>query len=396
MDREMDRYASAAALLREYAPERPVRCMRLHAARRAAEWMLANFPGKVLYAVKANNSSRIQAALYDAGVRCFDVTSLSEIEAYAPLPGAELYLMHPVKSRALIVRAYHEFGVRRFSLDTESELAKIVEETGRRKDIHLHVRLAVPNQDSVMPLDRKFGASPNDAVHLLRLARQAAEHVGLSFHVGSQALAPESYGRALQLASDVIAEAGVPVDSIDVGGGFPARHPFADPPHLSVYMDTLREAVARLGLEDCTLLSEPGRALVAESESLLVKVLSRRGDSLYINDGIYGCLFEGAKIYGGLAFPARGLRDGYELGGACQDFQLWGTSCDSIDYMPGPFRLPADIAEGDYIELGQLGAYGRVSASRFNGYGLYDEVLLEDDPMMSMYAPEAFGVAANY
>jgi len=392
----MDSYASAAALLRETSPERPVRCMRPHAAKRAAEWMLANFPGKVLYAVKANDSTRIQRALYEAGVRCFDVTSLSEIEAYAPLPGAELYLMHPVKSRALIARAYSEFGVRRFSLDTESELSKIVEETGRRKDVHLHVRLAVPNEDSVIRLDRKFGAAPTDAVHLLRLARDAAEHVGVAFHVGSQALAPESYARAMKVAADVIAEAGVPVDSIDVGGGFPARHPQADPPHLSLYMDTLRESVARLGLEECMLLSEPGRALVAESESLLVKVLSRRSDSLYINDGIYGCLFEGAKIYGGLAYPARRLRDGQELGGATKEFALWGTSCDSIDYMPGPFHLPADIAEGDYIELGQLGAYGRVSASRFNGYGLYDEVLLEDDPMMSMYAPAPLGAVANY
>ncbi|XSG81160.1 MAG: type III PLP-dependent enzyme [Methyloligella sp. ZOD6] len=392
----MESYASAAALLREREPERPVRCMRPHAAKRAAEWMLANFPGKLLYAVKANDSTRIQSALYEAGVRCFDVTSLSEIEAYAPLPGAELYLMHPVKARALIAEAYNEFGVRRFSLDTESELAKIVEETGRAKDLHLHVRLAVPNQDSIIPLDRKFGAAPKDAVHILRLARRAAEHVGVAFHVGSQALAPESYANALQLAAGVIAEAGVPVDSIDIGGGFPARHPQADPPHLSAYMQTIEESVARLGLGAYQLLCEPGRALVAESESLLVKVLSRRDDSLYINDGIYGYLFEGAKIYGGLAYPARRIRDGQELGGTTRAFALWGTSCDSIDYMPGPFHLPADIAEGDYIELGQLGAYGRVSASRFNGYGLYDEALLEDDPMMSMYAPEPFGAVANY
>jgi ornithine decarboxylase len=399
----METFASAAALLRQRAPERPVLALRPHAAARAAEWLLAHFPGKVLYAVKANNSPVIQEALYGAGIRCFDVTSLSEIEAYAPLAGAELFLMHPIKSRALIRHAYAEFGVRHFSLDLEAELGKIVEETGRPKDLKLHVRLAVPNQDAMIPLDRKFGAAPKDAVHLLRLARRAASGLGISFHVGSQMLSPENYGRALSIAASVIEEAGVPVDYLDVGGGFPARHPQADPPHLSAFMQAINENLDRLGLRDKMLLSEPGRALVAESESLIVRVLARRGDALYINDGIYGCMFEGAKIYGGLSYPARRIRGGEEQGasqsGPLQPFSLWGTSCDSIDFLPGPFHLPADIAEGDYLEIGQLGAYGRVSRSRFNGYGLYDEVLLEDAPMMSMYAPEVaaalLGAVAN-
>ncbi|HEX2257978.1 MAG TPA: type III PLP-dependent enzyme [Afifellaceae bacterium] len=391
----MKAYDSAVDLVRDLQPTRPVLGIRPHAATRAASWFLANFPGRVLYAVKANDNPLIADALSQAGVSCFDVASLGEIEQYAGRPGAELYLMHPVKSRDLIARAYHEFGVRHFSFDLERELAKICEETGRARDLHLYLRLAVPNSSSVIPLDRKFGAEPKDAVPLLRLAREVAAGLGISFHVGSQSLEPQSYARALEIAAEVIAEAGVPVDYINVGGGFPARHPGSEPPHLSEFFHDIQSSLARLGLDRCTLLAEPGRALVAESESLIVKVLGRRARYLYINDGTYGCMFEGAQIYGGLAYPVRRIRDGQELeGGRLEPFALWGPSCDSIDFLPGPFLLPADTDEGDYLEIGQLGAYGRVSLTRFNGYGRYDEAILADDPMMSMYGGDAVTIGA--
>jgi ornithine decarboxylase len=68
------------------------------------------------------------------------------------------------------------------------------------------------------------------------------------------------------------------------------------------------------------------------------------------------------------------------------EFALYGPTCDSADYLPGPFVLPDCVREGDYIEIGQIGAYGRAMASRFNGFGEYDEVILRDEPMLSMYA----------
>jgi ornithine decarboxylase len=383
----MKTYSSAVDLVRDLQPTRPVLGVRPHAAARAARWFLGSFPGRVLYAVKANDNPLIADALSEAGIDCFDVASLGEVEQYANRPGAELYLMNPVKSRELIARAYHDYGVRHFSFDLERELRKICEESGRAGDLNLHLRLAVPNSSSVIPLDRKFGAEPKDAVPLLRLAREVAAGLGVSFHVGSQSLEPQSFVRALEIAAEVIAEAGVPVDAINVGGGFPARHPGSEPPHLSEYFRDIQASLTRLGLDRCALLSEPGRALVAESESLIVKVLGRRARGLYINDGTYGCLFEGAQIYGGLAYPVRRIRDGEAVeGGRLEPFSLWGPTCDSIDFLPGPFLLPADTDEGDYLEIGQLGAYGRVSCSRFNGYGQYDEALLADEPMMSMYA----------
>lgn len=387
----MKTYASAAALVSTEPPDLPVLATRPHAAARAAAWVLANFPARVLYAVKANNSPLVVNALYEAGVRCFDVASLPEVEQCSQYPGAELYCMHPVKSRELVSRAYHDFGVRHFSLDRERELAKIFEESGNARDLHLHVRLAVPNAHSVIPLDRKFGAEPRDAIHLLRLTREVAQGLGVSFHVGSQTLEPASYSRALTIAHEIIQEAGVSVDYIDVGGGFPAVHPGSEPPHLTEFCQEIENTLDRLGIAGkYTMLSEPGRALAAESESLIVKVLGRRARYLYINDGTYGCMFEGAQIYGGLAYPVQRIRGGQVSdGGRLEPFSFWGPSCDSIDFLPGPFMLPADTDEGDYIEIGQLGAYGRVSRNRFNGYGLYREVLLEDEPMMSMYAGDA-------
>jgi ornithine decarboxylase len=117
-----------------------------------------------------------------------------------------------------------------------------------------------------------------------------------------------------------------------------------------------------------------------------VKVIGRRDHNLYINDGTYGCFFEGAKIYGGLAYPVRLIRSGrFYNGKRTAPFVFWGPSCDSIDYVPGPFHLPEDVREGDFIEVGQLGAYGRVSRSNFNGLGAYEQALLSDEPMLSMY-----------
>jgi ornithine decarboxylase len=126
---------------------------------------------------------------------------------------------------------------------------------------------------------------------------------------------------------------------------------------------------------------------VAESESVIVRVDARRGNALYVNDGAFGTLFDAA--YCGFRFPARLLRSSGRKGGkGLVEFSLYGPTCDSDDYMPGPFMLPNSVREGDYIEIGQVGAYGRVFASPFNGFGQYDEVILTDEPMLSMYLPE--------
>ena len=381
----MDVFTSAAELLRHRRPERPVLALRPHAAHRAAKWFLANFPGRVLYAAKANDAPELIDALVEAGISAFDVASLVEIERIAPIEGAELYFMNPIKSRGAIVRAHRDFGVKHFAFDSEDELDKIVEETGDGGDLTLFLRIACPNTHSLIPLEGKFGASSEEAPALLLRARQIARRLGITFHVGSQAVVPVAFGEALKQVGQLIVSSGVLVDAIDIGGGFPSRYPHSDPPELASFMDEVVRAADELAVRhSCELLCEPGRALVAESESVIVRVDARRGNTLYINDGAFGTLFDAA--YSGFRFPARLVATSRRKSKPVAEFALYVPTCDSSDYLPGPFVLPASVREGDYIEIGQIGAYGRVLANRFNGYGEYDEVILTDEPMLSMYA----------
>ncbi len=380
----MDVFTSAAELLRRRRPERPVLALRPHAAQRAAKWFLTNFPGRVLYAAKANDAPQVIAALVEAGITGFDVASLAEIERAVRIDGAELYFMNPVKSRGAIARAYREFGIRRFAFDSAEELDKVLAETGGADDLTLFLRIACPNTHSLIPLEGKFGASPEEAPALLLKARQRATRLGITFHVGSQAVVPAAFGDALRQVGQLIVSSGVLVDAIDIGGGFPSRYPHSDPPELADFMAEVVRAADELAVKhNCELLCEPGRALVAEAESVIVRVDARRGNALYVNDGAFGTLFDAA--YCGFRFPARLIEAVEGSDGPEAEFALYGPTCDSSDHLPGPFVLPASVREGDYIEIGQIGAYGRAMATRFNGFGEYDEVVLTDDPMLSMY-----------
>lgn len=384
----MERYASAADLVAALKPERPVLCARPHAAARAARWFVDNFDGDVAYAYKANSSVFLIGALYGAGIRHFDVASLPEIEDAATIPGVTLHFMHPVKSREAINRAYFKHGVRSFSLDTEDELQKIVDETsgpsGSARDLALFVRITVPAINSRIPLERKFGTSGQKAARLLVKARQVAAELGITFHVGSQTMTPDAYVNALAEVQRLIGKAGVVVDRLDVGGGFPSIYPGMQPAPLSRFLAAIREGVDKLPVrENVRLMAEPGRALVAEAESVVVRVEARRGNDLFINDGGYGVLFDAAHL--GWIYPARLLNREPKAGEAPVSYELWGPTCDSIDHMKGPFVLPACVKEGDYLEIGNVGAYGRAIAGDFNGYGKYEEAILDDEPMMTMY-----------
>lgn len=394
----MERFPSAAALVAQKSPERPVLASRPHAAARAARWFLEHFPGDVAYAYKANSSVFMIGALYGAGIRHFDVASTPELDDAATIPNANLHFMHPIKSRRSIAKAYHGQGVRSFSLDSEDELAKIVEETkgpgGVATDLVLFVRIVVPPMNSAIPLERKFGISGEAAARLLVKARQVAAELGITFHVGSQTMTPDAYTHALAEVGRLIGQAGVVVDRLDVGGGFPSVYPNMHPAPMASFMTAIREGVDKLPVRDnVRLMCEPGRALVAEAESVIVRVEARRGNDLFINDGGYGVLFDAAHL--NWVFPAALVSRVPKKGEGLEAFALWGPTCDSIDYMKGPWMLPASVKEGDYLEIGSVGAYGRAIAGDFNGYGKYDEVILEDEPLMSLYAGDALGRVAG-
>ncbi|MEO0465049.1 MAG: type III PLP-dependent enzyme [Pseudomonadota bacterium] len=368
-------------------PDRPVFCFRPDRLDTAGRWFAENFPGDCYYAVKANPAPHILDGLWQAGIHGFDVASIDEVEAVATrFPGAQLAFMHPVKSRTAIARAYHEFGVRRFVLDCEEELEKICEATGIADDLYLVVRIGVSNDGASVPLTGKFGASLDQVPDLLRAARWRCDELGISFHVGSQSNAPYAWHTAMADASHLITQAAVTVDVVDVGGGFPSLYPGRVPPDLKNYMHIIEQSFeTMMVLENAELWSEPGRALVAESESLLVRVDGLQGDAVYINDGGFGALYDAVHL--GWDYPTRALNGSGEIGGDLRAYTVYGPTCDSADRFAKPLMLPASLSEGDYIEFGHMGAYGRAMASRFNGYGEYDLVTVADAPFESLFQP---------
>jgi ornithine decarboxylase len=370
-----DTFGSAAALIAFRSPVDPIVCLRPHVLVATARRIVRAFPGDVLYAVKCNDAPEVLDALWAGGVRQFDTASIDEIRAVrARLADAVCHFMHPVKSREAIAEAYQRHGVRRFVLDHQEELRKIVEATGGARDLELFVRLAVPGEGALLTLTGKFGATIEDAAALVTACRDVAYAVGLTFHVGSQCVDTFAFARAIALAAEVVRRAG-PVDHLDVGGGFPARYR-GDEPAFEEFVAVIRDAVARHGLA-CRLQCEPGRALVAEGASTLARVELRRGRSLYLNDGVYGNLAELKWI--GPQFPLRVVRDGPQRPEPMVAFDLFGPTCDSIDSMPGPHWLPDSVGEGEWLEVGMMGAYSNALKTRFNGFSSEPLALVRDE-----------------
>ncbi len=370
-------------------PDKPQFAFRPATLIRAVRYFTTHFNGKISYAVKTNPEPHTISLLHQHGIKSFEVASLAEIETIKKLiPNAELLFMNPVKAPHAIHAAYFEYNVRHFSLDCEQELQKILVHTNHAKDLSLYFRLDVPNTFAKFNLAKKFGAPLDEAPQLLKKVRNHAMKLGISFHVGSQCMNPNAYYTAIRLATEVIDKASVDIEYFNVGGGFPSIYPGMTPPPLKNYFEVINEELApiRARHPHIELLSEPGRALVAESTSLIVNVLLRKDNLLYINDGTYGTLFDAGTPQ--VIFPTRLLRDSDSSGDMVDSlpFCFYGPTCDTLDHMEGPFYLPSDVSEGDYIEIGQIGAYGRVFSTGFNGFQPAEGIILiKDEPIMSLY-----------
>lgn len=369
----------------------PVYFIRPNSIAKASEFFLQNFIGggylsRVLYSVKSNADEDVLKILFDNKIRNFDVASIAEIELVNKLFGnvVKQYFMHPVKPRESISKAYFDYGVRDFSLDSFEELDKIVESTKEAKDLNLHVRIAIPNAHVAIDLTGKFGILPLEAIELLKEVRKKANKVGVCFHVGSQCMESMQYRSSLEIIKDILDQSGVEIDVLDIGGGFPSSYPGMIPTNLSLYFDEIFDAISKLNLKtSCEIWCEPGRALVAEAASLLVRVEGRKQNMLYINDGTYGGLFDAGSL--NFIYPVKAHRDGDNFSDELQPFGFYGPTCDSLDTMKGPFYLPQDIKEGDYIEIGQLGAYSAAMRSNFNGFGSYIKKFVKDKPLLTNY-----------
>ncbi|MDB3931756.1 MAG: type III PLP-dependent enzyme [Proteobacteria bacterium] len=383
----MQKFKSVEELINQLKPEKPVYCIRKKSVLTASNFFQKNFPGEILYAVKTNPHPVIIKTLIESGINQFDVASVEEIKQVRKFSSsAKCSFMHTIKSPESIKRAYFEFGIKTFSLDTKEELIKIINNTDNAKDLELFVRIAVSNEHAEIDLSKKFGALNSEALGLLRLAKQYAKKVGLSFHVGSQCMHPISYAKGITEIGNIIKKTKIIPDYINVGGGFPSIYPDLVPDNLIAYFNEIKKSLENLKIENMPkIICEPGRALVAESGSTIVRVNLRKKQNLYINDGTYGTLFDAGTP--NIVYPSKMIKENSSkiISKKMTAFSFFGPTCDSMDYMKGPFVLPNNIRENDYIELGQLGAYGLTFRTHFNGFYSDEVYEVEDDPIMSLY-----------
>ena len=384
----MQKFSDVNELVNTLKPEDPVYCIRPNSIKKSVEFFKNKFPGKVLYAVKTNPDEKVIKIISDSGIENFDVASLNEVKLVRKINNkAKVYFMHTVKNRESIKEAYTKYNVKDFALDTKDELLKILEATNNAKDLNLYVRVSISNEHAEIDLSRKFGATSSEALGLLRLCKAHAKKVGLSFHVGSQCMHKISFAKGINEIGKIIKKTKIVPDVINVGGGFPAIYPDLIPEPLDNYLDVIKESLKNLKLEKTPeIFCEPGRAIVAEAGSTIVKVLLKKKNKLYINDGTYGSLFDAGVP--NFVLPAKMITNGRVVSKKKTAFNFYGPTCDSLDYMKGPFLLPNNIKEGDYIELGQLGAYGTTFRTKFNGFFSDANYQLNDKPILSMYDRE--------
>ncbi len=384
----MKKFRSVEELISQLKPDNPVYCVRKRPIHIASKFFQKKFPGKILYAVKTNPNTEVLKTILDSGIDQFDVASIKEIEVIKNLNKyVKCSYMHTVKSRDNIREAYFKYNIKTFALDSKDELIKIIETTNYAKDLELFVRVSVSNEHAEIDLSKKFGAVTAEAIGLLRLTKQYSKKIGISFHVGSQCMHPVSYAKGIEEIGKIIKRTKILPDYINVGGGFPTIYPDLISQPLINYFNEISESLQNLELSKMPeIICEPGRAIVAESGSTIVKVLLRKKQKLFINDGTYGTLFDAGVP--NIVYPSKLITNRKVTSKKMTAFDFYGPTCDSMDYMKGPFLLPNNTKEGDYIELGQLGAYGLTFRTEFNGFYSNQIYEVEDSPIMTMYDKE--------
>ena len=363
-----ENFTDVGELLRTECPKDPVYCIYPHIYRDTAKEFLSGFPGRVLYAVKANPHPTVLRLLTEVGVCHFDCASLPEIELVDKIdPDAAKYFMTPVRIRGAAGTAQEKHGVRHFVVDHLSGLAQLLQEIEPSRCV-IFARMAVHHESAMEDLSRRFGAPPETMPALLQAISDSGAEPALAFNVGSSVTDPEAYRYAMSVTKSVLEQLPFRLRLIDVGGGYPKSYPGFIVPHLDAYFTAVAESVATLPLADnAEVLGEPGRALAAPGMSAVVEVLLRKDDRLYINDGMFG-IFWVLRIDGPDRFPVRTYRDGEPHNGETMEFQINGPTCDSTDTLPGLVQLPVDIRPGDYLEFGNIGAYSLGGRTDYNGF----------------------------
>jgi ornithine decarboxylase len=368
MKETLESFSDVGSLLRSERPAEPVYCVFPHVYRTTTREFLQGFPGRVLFAVKANNQPTVIRLLAEAGVAHFDCASLAEISlVHSVVPDAKKYFMIPTRIRGAAAKAQREYGVRHFVVDHLSGLEGLAREIDM-SDAVVFGRMAVHHESAIEDLSTRFGAEPDQMPTILQAIRETGAEPALAFNVGSSVTDPDAYRHSVSIAQSVLEKLPFRLRLIDVGGGFPRSYPEFIVPPIGQYFSTISKAFSALPVADnAELLCEPGRALAAPGMSALAEVLLRKDDRLFINDGMYGIFWE-LRSKAHQKYPVRAYRDGHIHDGETQLFQLNGPTCDGTDTLPGMIALPADICPGDHLEFGNIGAYSLSGRTDFNGY----------------------------
>jgi ornithine decarboxylase len=370
----LPRFASALKAIESLRPSEPLYLIHPEKFAAAAKQFQDGFPGDTLYAVKANPHPIALQHLWDAGIRHFDTASLGEIEIVKTLlPDAICHFMAPVRLPGQAKAAFEKYAVTDFVVDSESELDKLLAETGNPARLRVFVRLVAQLGGALLEMSSKYGTHPAEAAKLLKRVQAAGAAPCLTFHVGSQCLSPFSYAQAIEIAQRTVSLAGLEIAALDIGGGFPTSYAGQEAPPYHWYFDMIKEALNTFGQPGLPVMCEPGRALVAQGLSLVTQVVMRRGDRLYINDGIYGSFDEQRFASFDENYPATAIAldakgKARDASGEKRPFRVYGPTCDSADVLPRPQMLADGVARDDYILFDAMGAYTVSSRSSFNGY----------------------------
>ncbi len=328
---------------------------------------------RVYYAVKANPAPEILSLLADLG-SSFDTASIAEIEQ-ALAAGAtadRISFGNTIKKEKDIARA-HALGVQLYAVDCEAEVEKIARAAPGSK---VFCRILCDGAGAEWPLSRKFGCTPDMAGVVLERAHALGlvAH-GLSFHVGSQQRNPRMWNRALKASAAIfrdLAERGIQLSMINLGGGFPTRY-LRCVPGVETYGQAIFRALSRhFGNRIPETIIEPGRGMVGNAGAIEAEVvlISRKSKDdevrwVYLDIGKFNGLAETMDEM--IRYPILTEFDDDALGPCV----LAGPSCDSVDvlYEKEPYLLPVTLEIGAKVLIEGTGAYTTTYSSvGFNGF----------------------------
>lgn len=361
---------------------------------RAFEEALAAKDHLVCYAVKANCSLAILNIIAQSGCG-FDVVSKGELMRVIRAggdPGKVIY--SGVGKREDEIEFALQKGIKCLNVESESELYK-VEQVASRLGIKAPVALRVnPDVDAMTHPSistglkkNKFGIAFEDALRLYTYIGKS-EHMqatGIDCHIGSQMTsgAPiiEATDKLITLYHQ-LAEIGIKVDHIDIGGGLGVTYNDETPPSPYEY---LAAVIQRLKDIDVSIYCEPGRAMVANAGILLTSVLYLKSNTernFCIVDAAMGDLIRPALYNSWMNIIPAVKRDASDaLPGSGSNgtllYDVVGPICESDDFLGKDRHL--NVREGDILAVRGAGAYGSSMSSNYNSRPLCAEILVDGD-----------------